>query len=107
MKIKKLLTYTGFSLIILFCLTLFTLSKINNTKSKYRSEVSKGSDATVAVWNVSLIPTTNEDQFNIVAGNTTADYMVKIISNSEVSCRYSIIVSNNLLIFLGAIIISF
>ena len=94
MKIKKVYKYSGFALFLLLCLTLFTLSQVNDAKSKYKSDTSGTSSATVAKWDVSVIPLTEGSTFNIIAGNTTLDYSVTVTNNSQVSCNYAIIVSN-------------
>jgi len=94
MKIKKRFKHSKFAILLLLCLTLLTLSHVNNAKSKYKSETNGTSNATVAKWDVSLTPVTIGNEFDIVTGNTIVDYSIKVLSNSDVSCRYSIIISN-------------
>ena len=94
MKVKKNFKHSRFAILLLLCLTLLTLSHVNNAKSKYKAETSGNSNSTVAKWDVSLAPITVGNEFNIVTGNTSVDYSIRVLSNSEVSCRYSIIVTN-------------
>lgn len=95
MKIKKLIKYSGFAIFLLLCLTLFTLSQVNDANSRYKSEMDGASSGTIAKWDVSLTPVTEGNTFNIIVGNSTSvDYTLKVSSNSQVSCNYTIVVSN-------------
>ena len=94
MKIKKTYKYSSFAIFLLLCLTLFTLAHINDAKSKYKSNAGGDSNASVAEWVVALDPVTEGNSFNLVTGNTNVDYTIKVKSISQVSCNYTIIVSN-------------
>ena len=94
MKIKKTYKYSSFAIFLLLCLTLFTLAHINDAKSKYKSNAGGDSNASVAEWVVALDTVTEGNSFNLVTGNTNVDYTIKVKSTSQVSCNYTIIVSN-------------
>lgn len=93
-KKKGIVKYLGISVFLLLCLIIFTLSQVNDAKSKYKAESISESSATVAKWNVSLSPITEGNVFDVVAGNNSVDYLIKVSSNSQVSCNYTIIISN-------------
>ena len=94
MRIKKTYRYSGFAIFLLLCLALFTIAQINDAKSKYKSNAGGDSNATIAEWVVALNPVTEGNDFNMVTGNTNVDYTIKVKSSSQVSCNYTIIISN-------------
>ena len=94
MRINKQYKYSSFAILLLLCLTLLTLKHINDAKSKYKADANGASNSTIAQWSVSLDSVTDGNSFNIIAGNTSVDYSLKVKSVSEVSCSYAIIVSN-------------
>lgn len=95
MRTKGILKYSSFAMFLLICVILFTLSQVNNAKSKYQAQSNGTSLTSVARWNVSVTPVTVDNVFNMVAGNSLpVDYTVRVTNNSEVASSYSIIVSN-------------
>lgn len=94
MRVKKNSKRSRFAILLLLCLTLLTLSHVNNASSKYKTETNGNSNKTVAKWEVALSPITVGNVFHIVTGNTSVDYSIKVESNSDVSCKYAIIISN-------------
>ena len=94
MRVKKTYRYSGFAIFLLLCLALFTIAQINDAKSKYKSNAGGDSNATIAEWVVALNPVTEGTDFNLITGNTDVDYTIKVKSTSQVSCRYTIIISN-------------
>lgn len=93
-KMKGIIKYSSFATLLLTCIVIFTLSQVNDAKSRYKTESSGTSGATVAKWNVSMAPITHGTVFNMVAGNNTVEYSVKVTSSSQVSCSYTLIISN-------------
>ena len=94
MRINKQYKYSSIAILLLLCLILLTLKHINDAKSKYKADANGASNSSIAQWSVALDSVTEGNSFNIIAGNTSIDYSVKVESASEVSCSYSIIVSN-------------
>lgn len=94
MKIKKLFKYSGFAIFLLLCLALFTLSQVNDAKSKYKSDARGTTDASTAKWDVSVTPVTANNTIDVVVGNNAVDYLVRVVSSSQVSCNYTITISN-------------
>lgn len=64
-----------------------------NTLAKYTGTVSGTGDTQVAKWEVSAT-SNSASTMNIIAGNDTASYEIKVTSTSEVGCGYSIVLSN-------------
>jgi len=59
--------------------------------ARYYSSVNGSSDANVAKFDVAIDTSDNiSDSLSVVSGNNTADYIVKVTSNSEVATNYSI-----------------
>ena len=89
-KIKKRV------LICLFlCLILLTSYVTMYTLSKYMKVINKSGETSVAKWVVSLDTAENvSDTLNVVAGNTTQEYKIKVTSTSEVASNYSVILLN-------------
>ena len=86
-KLKK-----KFYLFFLICLIFFISYLSLCTLSKYVGTTNGSGIATVAKWEVSYDLSNNEsDTLNIVSGNVTQNYILKVISTSEVAATYSII----------------
>ena len=80
-------------LAILFLSFIFLI--IMRVYAKYNSDSNGNSIAKVARWEMSVDTNDNlNDNLNIVSGNTTQDYKLKIISTSEVTAKYSIVLSD-------------
>lgn len=60
--------------------------------AKYISSLVGGDDTSVAKWSVEAVP--NTDTLNLVSGNAVGVYTLTITSTSEVSARYSVMLSN-------------
>lgn len=79
-------------IIIILAIITFTNSYLI---AKYTSSFNGNSQSSIAKWNVTYDTSDNaSDTLNLVSGNITRDYIIKITSTSEVSARYSIVLSN-------------
>ena len=81
---------------MLFCL-LTILIVVSNSYflAKYTSAIHSSSDNSVAIWDVSTDTSDNaNNSLNIVSGNTTASYVIKVKSVSEVASKYDIVLTN-------------
>ena len=85
--IKKLVTF--FFIYFIFFTTYFSMI----TLSKYAGTSAGNGLATTAKWNVSIDTSDSSDTLNIVSGNITQSYKLKISSTSEVAANYSLILS--------------
>lgn len=63
------------------------------TLSKYTGTTTRTGTANVAKWGVSINNNITSKDISLVAGNTSQEYKIEITSNSEVSSKYSIIIS--------------
>lgn len=76
---------------------IFILLIITNSYllAKYTSTINGNHNVDIAKWEVSYDTNDNaSDTLNLVSGNVTQDYIIKVISTSEVSAKYSIELSN-------------
>ena len=76
---------------------IFLLAIISNSYflARYNSSIQGTDNVSVACWNVNADISNNEnDSLSLVSDNTAAEYKIKITSESEVSTKYSIILSN-------------
>lgn len=63
--------------------------------ARYYSSIQASSNKGIAKWDVSIDTNDNtSDELNLVAGNNTKSYIVKIKSTSSVSAIYSLVLSN-------------
>lgn len=63
--------------------------------AKYTSSLNGNSLAAIAKWNVTYDTSDNvSDTLNLISGNETKDYIIKVTSTSDVSANYSIVLSN-------------
>ena len=60
--------------------------------AKYISSLDGADNTSVAKWSVEAVP--NTDTLNLVSGNIVGVYTLTITSMSEVSARYSVMLSN-------------
>ncbi len=73
----------------------FTLYFSMMTLAKYTSSSTGTGTASIAIWDVSVDTSDNENNtLNMVIGNTTQSYVLKITSTSETMASYSINLSN-------------
>lgn len=80
---------------IIICLVIFAIYITITTFSRYRGGYVKSGNISIAKWQLDLDTSDNEsDTLNIVSGNTAKNYILKIISTSEIAVNYSVIVSN-------------
>ena len=87
-KIKKI----GF---IAICFAVLVIYITITTLSRYTCLYIKNQNISIAKWEVNLDTSDNEsDTLNIVSGNAAKNYILKIISSSEIAVNYSVIVSN-------------
>lgn len=94
MKIKELFIYSSFSVFLLICFILLTLSQSNAAKSKYQSGAVGNQAASVAKWDVSVTPVSANNTIDVIAGNNAVNYSIRVTNNSQVSCNYTIKISN-------------
>ena len=94
MKNDKGLKYSSIIIFLLICLTLTSFALVNGSKAKFSATGNTVSSVSTAKWDVSVTPVTQSNILNLIAGDTSMDYIVRITSNSEVSADYSIVVSN-------------
>ena len=86
---KKLTTF------LLIYLILFTSYFSLITLSKYVGTTSGSGTTTIAKWEVSTDTTDNlSNTVDVIIGNTTQSYTLKITSTSDVKAMYSIVLSN-------------
>lgn len=86
---KKYITF----LILYFVLFTSYFSVV--TLSKYVGTISDSGTKTIAKWEVSTDTSDNEsDTLDMVVGNTTQSYTLKVTSTSETKAIYSIVLSN-------------
>ena len=92
---KYLIEFTKQEKACIIVVTLMLVFSSSSYLAKYASSVGGSSSASVAVWNVSPDTTANaSDNLSLVSGNTTASYVIKVRSTSDVSSVYSIVLSN-------------
>ena len=92
-KIKKATMRKRIILFGLMYLAFMTAYLSMNSFSKYVGVSSGSGNVQIAKWEV-YSNSNSENIVNMVAGNTRATYEVKVVSNSDVACTYSIEVSN-------------
>ena len=85
---KKLNTF--FLIYLVFFTTYFSMI----TLSKYTGKVTGNGAIAAAKWEVSLDTTGANSTLNLVSGNTTQNYILKVTSTSEVAANYSVILSD-------------
>ena len=78
-------------LFLLVYITFLTFCMMANTLSKYVGENKKSGDVTISNWDIELLSVAEDVE--IVAGNTTYDYELKISNNSETSLTYDIVIT--------------
>ena len=79
------------------CLFLVIAVIISNSffLSKYTSSITGASSKDVAKFDVSIVTSDNaSDTLNMLSGTTEATYTVKVVSRSEVTSAYEIVLSN-------------
>lgn len=80
--------------IIVLILAIITFSN-SYLIARYSSLVSGTNFGSVAKWQVSYDTSDNaSDTINLISGNGTSSYIIKVTSVSEVAANYSIILSN-------------
>lgn len=80
--------------IIVLILAIITFSN-SYLIARYSSLVSGTNSGSVAKWQVSYDTSDNaSDTINLISGNGTSSYIIKVTSVSEVAANYSIILSN-------------
>ena len=84
---KKIITF-----IIIFFVVLFSCFLVNKTFSKHTSIVIGSGETDVAKWE--LILDGDDNSVDLVPGGSPIDYTLRVTSNSEVSSKYSIEISN-------------
>ena len=94
MKKVNALKYSGFAVLLLICVIILTIVFIINTSAKYTSTTQGNSNVSLAKWNVLAEPVTASNTLNVVVGNNAVDYMMRVTNNSDVSCSYTITISN-------------
>ncbi len=87
LKIENLL----FTLIYVLFIMLFLNAR---TISKYTGEALTDGNAVVAKWDVKVDTSITSNNISIISGTTTQDYKLQVTSESEVTCSYSIVLSN-------------
>ena len=88
---KRIATFI-FLYIILFVFFL-TYNITMKTFSKYASADSKDAEASIAKWEVSLDTENSNNTFNTISGDTV-QYILKIISESEIASCYTVVLSD-------------
>lgn len=89
---KKLVIRKKTIIIIILAIITFSNSYLI---AKYTSFFNGLASSNVAKWNVTYDTSDNiSDTLNLVSGNGTKDYIIKVTSASEVAVNYSIILSN-------------
>lgn len=85
-----------FSIYIILFIVQLSILKLNGiTFSRYNSQNNKNTSMDIAKWDVSLNTISSSDTLNILAGDEVPQtYTLKIKSESEVSTKYTIILSN-------------
>ena len=79
-------------IIIILAIIIFSNSYLI---AKYTSSLNGNSLAAIAKWNVTYDTSDNvSDTLNLISGNETKDYIIKVTSTSDVSANYSIVLSN-------------
>lgn len=84
---KKIITF-----IIVFLLILSSCLIINKTFSRHRSTIIGSGETDVAKWELFL--NGDSQSINLTPGGSSVDYTLRLTSNSEVSSKYSIEISN-------------
>lgn len=88
-KITKILSPERLAMIVI----VLTMTMNAITLARYKTITSGMVTVKVAKWDVS-VSNLSSNTINIIAGNTTQDYRLQVRNNSEVSCTYSIVISN-------------
>ncbi len=79
--------------IVIIILAIITFSN-SYLIAKYTSLLSASNSAGVAKWNVTYDTSDNaSNTLNLVSGNVTQNYIIKVTSASEVAANYSIVLS--------------
>ena len=87
-KKNKIIPIVGYSTVLLTAITI-------GYYAKYISNVHNNAASRAAKWTVDCITTDNaSDTLNLIAGDNTKNYVLKITSTSEVALNYSVIMSN-------------
>lgn len=94
MKKGNAFKYSGFPILLLICIIILTIVFIINTSAKYTSNIDGNSNASIAKWNVIAAPVTANNTIDVVVGNSAVDYSIRVTNNSQVSCNYTITISN-------------
>ncbi len=79
------------SLIIIFCLCILLIS---GTFALYKSSSSALMEVQLADWSVSLVNTEQSDNIEIISGVSNNEYLIKVKSLSDVTVKYSVLLSN-------------
>lgn len=80
--------------IIILILSIITFSS-SYLLARYTSSVNGNDYARVAKWDVTYDTSDNgSDTINLISGNQTGEYIIKVTSSSEVAVNYSIVLSN-------------
>ena len=92
---KKIVIKKKFITFLLIYLILFTSYFSVITLSKYVGTTRGAGTTAIAKWEVSVDTSDNDSNtLNLVSGNTTQNYILKLTSTSETVATYSIILSN-------------
>ena len=80
--------------IIIFIIAIITFAN-SYLIAKYTSSPTGSDTSTVAKWDVTYDTSDNaSDTINLISGNGTSNYIIKVTSESEVAASYSIKLSN-------------
>lgn len=90
---KKRRLKRKFKVFLTIYFVLFTSFLSVDTLAKYAGNSSGTGTISIAKWDVSLVGDDN-NSINIIKGNTTQEYKLKVISKSDVGITYSIIFTN-------------
>ncbi len=83
-------------LITIILVLISSLFVIQGSFALYRRIINPSGNISAATWNVTLNQENEDNNLSVVAGdeNSTANYTINIISNSEVDIIYSIVVDD-------------
>ena len=84
---KKIITF-----IIIFFVVLFSCFLVNKTFAKHTSTVIGSGETDIAKWE--LLLDGSSGSVDLVPGGSAVNYTLRVTSNSEVSSKYSIEISN-------------
>ena len=89
MKIKTKRMFIFITLFVLMISSYFIVGSLG----KYKSNVIASGSTPIAKWEV-LYVSENYKEINLTSGGESINYLLDIISNSDVAANYSVIISN-------------